>query len=76
MKNRTKKIFVGGVPTTMPEETIRTYFVQFGEVRGGGGGGGGGLGSAVDATLPKAVVSQVTALQRRLQGEGGPTMEA
>jgi len=32
MKNRTKKIFVGGVPTTMPEETIRNYFVQFGEV--------------------------------------------
>ena len=34
MKNRTKKIFVGGVPTTMPEETIRNYFVQFGEVGG------------------------------------------
>ena len=34
MKNRTKKIFVGGVPTDMPEETIKNYFVQFGEVRG------------------------------------------
>ena len=39
LKNRTKKIFVGGVPTSMPEETIRDYFVQFGEVRGEGGGG-------------------------------------
>ena len=33
LKNRTKKIFVGGVPVDMPEETIREYFVQFGEVR-------------------------------------------
>ena len=33
LKNRTKKIFVGGVPTDMPEETIKEYFVQFGEVR-------------------------------------------
>ena len=32
MKNRTKKIFVGGVPTDMPEDSIRTYFQQFGEV--------------------------------------------
>jgi RNA recognition motif-containing protein len=32
MKNRTKKIFVGGVPTDMPEDTLRTYFEQFGEV--------------------------------------------
>ena len=40
LKNRTKKIFVGGVPTSMPEETIRDYFVQFGEVSGEGGRGG------------------------------------
>ena len=33
MKNRTKKVFVGGVPTDMPEETIREYFEQFGPVR-------------------------------------------
>ena len=32
LKNRTNKIFVGGVPVDMPEETIRKYFVQFGEV--------------------------------------------
>lgn len=32
MKNRTKKIFVGGVPTEMTEETLRDYFNQFGEV--------------------------------------------
>ena len=32
LKNRTKKIFVGGVPTDMPEEVIRKYFIQFGEV--------------------------------------------
>ena len=29
---------MGGVPTSMPEETIRDYFVQFGEVSGEGGG--------------------------------------
>ena len=34
MKYRTKKIFVGGVPTDMTEETLRSYFVQYGEVRG------------------------------------------
>lgn len=33
MKNRTKKVFVGGVPTDMPEDTIREYFEQFGPVR-------------------------------------------
>ena len=38
LKNRTKKIFVGGVPTSMPEETIRDYFVQVGEGSGEGGG--------------------------------------
>ena len=32
MKNRTKKIFVGGVPTDMTEETLKNYFIQFGEV--------------------------------------------
>ena len=32
MKNRTKKIFVGGVPTDMPEEVIRNYFINFGDV--------------------------------------------
>ena len=32
MKNRTKKIFVGGVPVEMTEETIREYFKTFGEV--------------------------------------------
>ena len=32
MKQRTKKIFVGGVPTDMPEETIRKYFEEFGPV--------------------------------------------
>lgn len=32
MKHRTKKIFVGGVPTDMPEDTIRDYFIQFGDV--------------------------------------------
>ena len=26
-------MFVGGVPTDMPEETIREYFEQFGPVR-------------------------------------------
>lgn len=36
MKNRTKKIFVGGVPTDMPEDAIRNYFQQFGEVGGCG----------------------------------------
>ena len=32
LKNRTKKIFVGGVPASMPEETIKDYFVTFGDV--------------------------------------------
>lgn len=32
MKHKTKKVFVGGVPTDMPEETIKEYFQQFGEV--------------------------------------------
>ena len=32
MKNRTKKIFVGGVPTDMSEDTLRNYFIQYGEV--------------------------------------------
>lgn len=31
MKNRTKKIFVGGVPTEMTKETLEEYFKQFGE---------------------------------------------
>lgn len=36
MKNRTKKIFVGGVPTDMTMETLQEYFQQFGEVWGYG----------------------------------------
>lgn len=32
LKQRTKKIFVGGVPRDMPEEVIKQYFIQFGEV--------------------------------------------
>jgi RNA recognition motif-containing protein len=32
MKNKTKKLFVGGVPTDMPEETIRSYFESFGPI--------------------------------------------
>ena len=32
MKNRTKKIFVGGVPTDMEEQTLKDYFIKFGEV--------------------------------------------
>ena len=32
MKNRTKKIFVGGVPTDMGKEVLEEYFGQFGEV--------------------------------------------
>ena len=32
-KEKTKKIFVGGVPTDMEEAPIREYFQQFGEVR-------------------------------------------
>ncbi len=31
-KNRTKKVFVGGVPTDMEKNTIDEYFAQFGEV--------------------------------------------
>ena len=31
-KTFSKKIFVGGVPPDMSEETIREYFEQFGEV--------------------------------------------
>ena len=34
MKQKTKKVFVGGVPTDMPEDTIREYFEKFGSVRG------------------------------------------
>lgn len=41
MKNRTKKIFVGGVPTDMTMETLQEYFQQFGEVWGYGGMGMG-----------------------------------
>ncbi len=33
-KNRTKKVFVGGVPTDMEKDTIDEYFAQFGEVGG------------------------------------------
>ena len=36
MKNRTKKIFVGGVPTEMTKEILEEYFQQFGEVRSEG----------------------------------------
>lgn len=32
MKNRTKKIFVGGVPTEMEKEKLEEYFKQFGDV--------------------------------------------
>ena len=32
LKQRTKKIFVGGVPTDMSEQTIRDYFEKFGPV--------------------------------------------
>ena len=32
MKNRTKKIFVGGVPTDMEQITIESYFKEYGEV--------------------------------------------
>jgi RNA recognition motif-containing protein len=32
MKNRTKKIFVGGVPTDMEQTTIEDYFKEYGEV--------------------------------------------
>ncbi|XP_064406533.1 heterogeneous nuclear ribonucleoprotein D-like-B [Halichondria panicea] len=31
-KNRTKKVFVGGVPTDMEKNTIDEYFAQFGEI--------------------------------------------
>lgn len=31
-KNRTKKVFVGGVPPEMTEETLQQYFVDFGEI--------------------------------------------
>ena len=31
-KNRTKKIFVGGVPVDMQEQEIKDYFQQFGDV--------------------------------------------
>ena len=39
MKNRTKKIFVGGVPIDMSEQTLKDYFETFGKVRERGGGG-------------------------------------
>ena len=32
IKNRTKKIFVGGVPTDMTKETLQEYFEKYGEV--------------------------------------------
>lgn len=32
LKHKTKKVFVGGVPLTMEEETIRKYFEKYGEV--------------------------------------------
>ncbi|CAI7999593.1 RNA-binding protein Musashi homolog Rbp6 [Geodia barretti] len=32
MKNRTKKIFVGGVPTDMEQITIESYFKEYGEI--------------------------------------------
>ncbi|XP_019857163.1 PREDICTED: RNA-binding protein squid-like isoform X2 [Amphimedon queenslandica] len=32
MKQRTKKVFVGGVPTDMPEHTIKEHFEKFGPI--------------------------------------------